>query len=106
MRDNGLVKALALATQLGFAVACPLLAFIAGGAWLDNRLGTVPWLMMLGVLLGVLAAGGALYQVTTLQSRRRSGSGTGQAPYKVERDGQGAGTNVAAKRKRNGSGNR
>ena len=41
---------------LQFAVA--LLVFLFLGQWLDARLGTAPWLMMLGVFVG---GGGAFY---------------------------------------------
>jgi hypothetical protein len=94
VRGNPFLQALALATQLGFAIACPMLVFIGGGAWLDGVLHTSPWLMLLGVLLGILSAAGALYQLTTIQTRRRTppptrtGTGTSIAPYKVEPDRQ------------------
>jgi F0F1-type ATP synthase assembly protein I len=102
MQDNSLAKALAMAAQLGFAVACPLLAFIAGGAWLDGRFNTSPWLFFLGLLLGVLAAGGALYQVSASQARRSSASRTPRAPYKVEKPSEEAGTPRANNGTQNG----
>jgi F0F1-type ATP synthase assembly protein I len=61
--DRGSLKALALATQLGFAVAGPLLVFIALGVWADGQFGTKPWLFFVGLLLGVVSAGAALFQV-------------------------------------------
>ena len=42
----------------GLQFAFSLLAFLFIGQWLDRRLGTDPWLMMLGVFLG---AGGGFY---------------------------------------------
>ena len=83
MRDNGLVKALALAAQMGFAIACPMVVFIGGGAWLDNQLGWSPWLLFLGIALGVMSAGALFYQLATLPVRRKD-PGAGKAPYKVE----------------------
>ncbi len=110
MRGNPFLQALALATQLGFAIACPMLVFIGGGAWLDGVLHTAPWLMLLGVLLGILVAGGAIYQLTTVQTYKRykgrpqeGATPTQQAPYKVERESPGdqksivTGTNRAVK---------
>ena len=41
---------------LQFAIA--LIAFLFLGQWLDDRLGTAPWLMMLGVFVG---GGGGFY---------------------------------------------
>jgi F0F1-type ATP synthase assembly protein I len=98
MQDNSLAKALAMAAQLGFAVACPLLAFIAGGVWLDGRFNTSPWLFFIGLLLGVLAAGGALFQVSGAQSRSVRRSMQRKAvPYKVESPEEEAGTPRANK---------
>ena len=87
MGDNGMLKALALATQLGFAVAGPLVVFIGGGVWADSQLGTKPWLFFLGLILGVVSAGAALYQIATAPSRKSPKSGT-RAPDKIERDGE------------------
>lgn len=52
---------------LQFAVA--LLVFLFIGQWLDRRLGTDPWLMMLGVFLGAAAGFYAMYRklMTALQ---------------------------------------
>lgn len=103
MQDNGLAKALALAAQLGFAIACPMVFFIAGGAWLDNQLGSKPWLLFLGIILGVATAGGLFYQLATLSVRRKDAA-AGKAPYKVEeRDkDQDPGTPPASNWKDNG----
>jgi hypothetical protein len=85
MRDNGLAKALALAVQLGFAIACPMVIFIGGGAWLDNKLGWTPWLLFLGIALGVATAGGLFYQLATLSGRKQDPVAR-KAPYKVEQE--------------------
>src|SRR6476659_6292862 len=69
MGDKGTMKALALASQFGFAVAGPMLLFIGGGVWADNQFGTKPWLFFLGLILGLVSAAAALYQVATLQSK-------------------------------------
>jgi hypothetical protein len=78
---------LALVAQLGFSIACPMVLFIGGGAWLDNRLGWSPWLMFVGILLGVATAAGLFYQIATLPTRKRKGNGAGSSgvPYKMER---------------------
>lgn len=101
-RDSGMAQSLAFAAQLGFAIACPMVAFIGGGAWLDNRLGTVPWLVFAGILLGILAAAGTLYQVLRAQTNRLERSKRPGAPYKVEGQVSDPGTKSADKRGRNG----
>ena len=102
MRDNSLAQALALIGQLGFSIACPMVVFIGGGAWLDNRLGTMPWLLFGGILLGLLAAAGALYKLTTGLSSKQVDGSASKAPYKVEKRSDSLGTNRASKHKRNG----
>lgn len=101
-RDSGMAQSLAFAAQLGFAIACPMVAFIGGGAWLDNRLGTVPWLVFAGILLGILAAAGTIYQVLRAQTNRLERSKRPGAPYKVEGQVSDPGTKSADKRGRNG----
>jgi putative F0F1-ATPase subunit (Ca2+/Mg2+ transporter) len=83
MKDSGFARALALTAQLGFSIACPFVVFIAGGAWLDSQLGWSPWLLLTGVLLGVIVAGGLLWQLTTVPIRRKGGT-SDNPPYKVE----------------------
>jgi len=84
MGDKGLMRAAVLATQLGFSVACPLAVFIAGGVWADGKLGTGHWLFFLGLAVGVIAAGAALYQVAAQPSKPRERTGL-EAPDKIER---------------------
>ncbi|MBI5630505.1 MAG: AtpZ/AtpI family protein [Elusimicrobia bacterium] len=55
--------ALGAGTQL---VTSVLLGFLAG-QWLDGKLGTGPWLMLLGAFLGISVG---LYQLIKAQARR------------------------------------
>jgi hypothetical protein len=73
MKDRAGLQSLALVAQLGFSIACPMVAFIGGGAWLDGQLGTVPWLLFVGIVLGLVSAGAALYQLTKVPVSRRGG---------------------------------
>lgn len=52
----------ALGAGLTFAVTVALFAF--GGSWLDAKLSTGPWLVLLGALLGVV--GGAIHLIAEL----------------------------------------
>jgi F0F1-type ATP synthase assembly protein I len=40
----------------------PLLVGLFGGQWLDRRLGTAPWLLLVGALLGAGAGMLSLYR--------------------------------------------
>lgn len=51
---------------LGTTLAATVLAGLGGGYWLDERLGTSPWLMLLGGMLGI---GAALVHFVRLASR-------------------------------------
>jgi F0F1-type ATP synthase assembly protein I len=37
---------------LGFELVVPIVLFMFAGRWLDGRLGTKPWLLIAGALLG------------------------------------------------------
>jgi hypothetical protein len=84
MGDKSLMRAAVLASQLGFSVACPLAAFIAGGVWADGKLGTGHLLFFVGLIAGVIAAGAALYQVAAVQSGKGSNKPASGAPDKIE----------------------
>ncbi len=49
-------RAFALASTISFQIAVPVLMGAFGGRYLDERLGTQPWLLIAGLFLG-LAAG-------------------------------------------------
>ena len=50
------VKALAFLSQIGVTIAACILIGVFGGRFLDNLLGTSPWIMIAGSILGVIAA--------------------------------------------------
>ena len=85
-KDRAGMQALALVAQLGFTIACPMVVFIGGGAWLDGRLDTAPWLLFVGILLGLLAAGGALYQLTKVPVSRQGGTKPAQGDASKDAD--------------------
>jgi ATP synthase protein I len=45
---------------LGLQFAASILVFLYLGQWLDRRLGTDPWLLLIGVFVG---AGGSFYSI-------------------------------------------
>ena len=61
---------------IGLQFALTVVVFVLGGVWLDKRLGTSPWLLILGVLVG--AGWGDVLHVPPSQGRY--GPRTGTAP--------------------------
>lgn len=55
---------------IGFQFALTILVFVFVGVWLDRRLGTTPWLLLVCVFVG--AAGGfySMYRRISLAQRR------------------------------------
>ena len=49
-------KLLIWITQLGFSTAVPLIGFIWLAVWLRNRFGWGAWVIVVGVVLGVVGA--------------------------------------------------
>lgn len=50
--DLSAAQALAVASQLGFVISAGVLVGVLGGSFLDSRLGTSPWLVVVGAILG------------------------------------------------------
>jgi F0F1-type ATP synthase assembly protein I len=55
-------------SQLGWTLAAAVVLGTLGGWWADTRLGTSPWLVLLGACLGI---GTGLYLVLATVLRRR-----------------------------------
>lgn len=51
------------AMQFAGSVVGALILFLGGGIWLDRRLGTAPWLLLIGLLLTFVAIGYNLYDL-------------------------------------------
>ncbi|HEV2146958.1 MAG TPA: AtpZ/AtpI family protein [Longimicrobiaceae bacterium] len=63
---------------VGLQFALSILVFLYAGRWLDEKLGTSPWLLMLGVFVGF---GAALYSIV----RKLGGSGARRDRDREER---------------------
>jgi ATP synthase protein I len=50
-----------------------ILLFLYIGKWLDSRLGTSPWLLMIGVFVGAAAGFYSFYRRIMASSRKRNG---------------------------------
>ena len=69
--DQGQPNPWALALGAGTdLVVCVLVGF-AAGTWLDRRLGSAPWLLLAGTLLGIV---GGLVALVKAASKRAKGS--------------------------------
>jgi hypothetical protein len=78
--DQGTLRALAMVSGLGFAIAIPLGLLFLGGLWLDTRMGTRPLFMLLGIVVGLFVAGVIIADLLSFQQgksgrliRRRAG---------------------------------
>ena len=50
-------RALAIAGELGYTIAIPIVLFAIGGRMLDQRFGTTPLMLLIGILLAVVLSG-------------------------------------------------
>ena len=53
MKISSWARAMVLISQLGFSMITPILICTIVGAFLDDTLGTSPWIMIVLLLLGV-----------------------------------------------------
>ena len=62
---------------MGVQFLVAILLFLFLGKWLDSRLGTAPWLLILGVFLGAGASTYAMYRRVFPPEKPKGSSGTG-----------------------------
>lgn len=55
---------------LGFQFLLAILLGLYGGQWLDRRLGSAPWFLIIGVFLGAGASFYAMYRAMVAEGRR------------------------------------
>ena len=65
--EIGPLRAGMFALQFGFVVGTFVLGGVWAGNYLDERFGTGPWLVVVGMILGLLLSFGTLYQLFRLQ---------------------------------------
>jgi F0F1-type ATP synthase assembly protein I len=70
--DRSTIRALGMVWGLGFAIALPFGLFLWAGLWLDNRVGSRPLFMLLGLLLGFIVAAVTIADLLKFQ---RTGQG-------------------------------
>ena len=57
---KALWQALSYAWQFGYTIAIPLVVLALGGKLLDKKLGTTPWLFIIGVIVSIFISTTAL----------------------------------------------
>jgi F0F1-type ATP synthase assembly protein I len=67
---------------VGIQFAVSILVFLYLGQWLDRKLGTAPWLLIIGVFLG---AGASFY---SMYRKLMAAQARDEAARKARRDGQ------------------
>jgi ATP synthase protein I len=55
----------------GIQFAASILVFLFVGRWLDGRLGTEPWLLLLGVMVGASAGFYSLYRQLVIAPQKK-----------------------------------
>lgn len=60
---KNLVRAVGIASQIGLSMATCVLVGVLLGVFLDDRLGTSPWLVLVFTFLGCLAAFKTLFDI-------------------------------------------
>ena len=60
--DFKAVKNLTYVSQVAFIMLTPILLGIYAGNYLDEKLGTSPWILFVGIILGVSSAFLSLYK--------------------------------------------
>jgi ATP synthase protein I len=55
-------SALSLAWSLGYSIAVPLVALALLGRFLDKKMGTSPWFLLLGILISISVSSYMVYK--------------------------------------------
>ena len=58
---------------VGLQFAAAIVLFLFLGRWLDSRLGTEPWLLLLGVVIGAVGGFYSMYRQLVILPRERKG---------------------------------
>ena len=72
------LQSIGVAVTLGFGTAVSLALLAGGGVWLDTRLDTAPIFSLIGVFLGIVAAGYQLYELALVSQKNRENGPLGR----------------------------
>jgi F0F1-type ATP synthase assembly protein I len=65
IKKNNDFSAVSLAWELGYSIAIPLVLLALGGRFLDKKLDTSPFLLIVGILISILVSSYIVYKKTT-----------------------------------------
>ncbi|MBQ1234123.1 MAG: AtpZ/AtpI family protein [Oscillospiraceae bacterium] len=66
-----LAKGLTAFTQIGISTVVPIVFFIWGASWLQNKFGLGNWILLFGILLGVASGMLTFYKEATAFMKER-----------------------------------
>ncbi|MHB8993776.1 MAG: AtpZ/AtpI family protein [Armatimonadota bacterium] len=64
------LRAAAVLSGAGFTMAAAVAIGALGGNWLDHRLGTEPWLLVVGFFLGTIAGFMQMMRIVAVAGRK------------------------------------
>jgi len=67
--DRKTVRALGLASGVGFTIVASIALWVLTGRWLDRKLGTEPWALIAGIIVGLISAGSVIYELAATRER-------------------------------------
>lgn len=67
---SSVVSALSWLTQLGLSIAMPLLLCIGAAVWLQKHFGWAEWVVLVGILVGLVSAGCSFYEFCRMMKRQ------------------------------------
>ncbi len=62
---NNDLSLFSLAWELGYIIAIPIVILAIGGAFLDKKMGTSPWMLLMGVTFSILITSFSVYYKVT-----------------------------------------
>ncbi|MDR1922233.1 MAG: AtpZ/AtpI family protein [Candidatus Adiutrix sp.] len=91
MFGPGEASLLAQASSVGIAFAVSIVLGLASGWWLDQKLGTSPWLLLLCLLLGIAGGFRNLFVVSARIDRKSREAAANKNIIRDKKDGGGNG---------------
>jgi len=67
--DRKTLRALGLASGVGFSIVGSIGFWVLVGRWLDTHLGTEPCALIAGILIGLISAGSILYELAAVREK-------------------------------------